>query len=123
MQEHTVAGERILNAAPALTHVAALVRSSHERFDGTGYPDGIGGHDIPLGARIIAACDAYHSMTSRRAYGEVISNEDALAELRRCAGKQFDPRVVDEICALLAAGGRAPVPVEDRVPAAQLSFA
>jgi diguanylate cyclase (GGDEF)-like protein len=123
MRQHTVAGERILNAAPALTHVAALVRSSHERYDGTGYPDGIGGHDIPLGARIIAACDAYHSMTSQRAYGEVISNDDALAELRRCAGKQFDPRVVSEICALLDGAGHAREPVEERVPAAQLSFA
>ena len=123
IQQHTLAGERILNAAPALTHVAALVRSSHERFDGTGYPDGLGGHDIPLGARIIAASDAYHSMTSRRTYGTVVSSEDALAELRRCAGKQFDPRVVTEMCALLGDGDETADPVEDGVPAAQLSLA
>jgi HD-GYP domain-containing protein (c-di-GMP phosphodiesterase class II) len=98
------------------------VRSSHERFDGAGYPDGLAGQDIPLGARIIAACDAYHSMTSRRIYGDVVSRAEALAEMRRCAGRQFDPRVVDEICALLAS--EEPVMAsEDRVPASQLSFA
>jgi two-component system, cell cycle response regulator len=122
MRQHTIAGERILNAAPALRHVARLVRSSHERFDGAGYPDGLAGQDIPLGARIIAACDAYHSMTSRRTYGDVVSGAEALAELRRCAGRQFDPRVVDEICALLGSED-AVLASEDRVPASQLSFA
>jgi two-component system, cell cycle response regulator len=122
MRQHTIAGERILNAAPALRHVARLVRSSHERFDGAGYPDGLAGQDIPLGARIIAACDAYHSMTSRRIYGDVVSSAEALAELRRCAGRQFDPRVVDQICALFASED-AVLASEDRVPASQLSFA
>ena len=121
MRQHTIAGERILNAAPALSHVAALVRSSHERYDGTGYPDGIAGTSIPLGARIITACDAYHSMTSRRTYGAVVGAEAALAELRRCAGRQFDPRVVDgDVCGARRRGGAADA-VEERVPAAQLS--
>ena len=95
MRQHTIAGERILKAAPALSHVAALVRSSHERYDGTGYPDGIAGTRIPLGARIITACDAYHSMTSRRTYGSVLGVEGTLTELRGCAGTQFDPRIVE----------------------------
>jgi two-component system, cell cycle response regulator len=123
MRQHTIAGERILNAAPALSHVASLVRSSHERFDGTGYPDRIAGQEIPLGARIIAACDAYHSMTSRRTYGSRVGNEEALAELRRHAGRQFDPRVVEEICTLLGTGDEAAQPVAEPVAASQLSFA
>jgi two-component system, cell cycle response regulator len=123
MRQHTIAGERILKAAPALSHVAALVRSSHERYDGTGYPDGIAGTRIPLGARIITACDAYHSMTSRRRYGSVLGAEAALAELRRCAGRQFDPRVVDVMCAVLCTDDGASFPHEDRVPAAQLTLA
>jgi diguanylate cyclase (GGDEF)-like protein len=121
MRQHTIAGERILNAAPALSHVARLVRSSHERFDGTGYPDGLAGSEIPLGARIIAACDAYQSMTSRRAYGAVISGDEALAELRRWAGRQFDPRVVEQICAMY--GGEPAAARDERVAEWQLSFA
>jgi diguanylate cyclase (GGDEF)-like protein len=100
MRQHTVAGERILNAAPALNSVASLVRSSHERYDGGGYPDGLAGQSIPLGARIIAACDAYHSMTSNRPYGRAIEEEQAFEELRRCAGLQFDPVVVETLCEL-----------------------
>jgi diguanylate cyclase (GGDEF)-like protein len=98
MRQHTISGERILNAAPALASVARLVRASHERYDGAGYPDGVAGEDIPLGARIIAACDAFHSMTSHRPYGNAVPDAAALAELRRCAGLQFDPAVVQELC-------------------------
>jgi two-component system, cell cycle response regulator len=123
VRQHTIAGERILNAAPALSDVAKLVRSSHERFDGGGYPDGLVGHEIPLGARIIAACDAFHSMTSRRTYGRVWGRDEALTELRRCAGHQFDPRVVDTICALLGEEDRTPVAEPERIePAAQLTL-
>ena len=68
MRRHTIIGERILHAAPALAAAAPLVRSRHERFDGTGYPDGLAGDDIPLGARIIAVCDAYDAMISDRPY-------------------------------------------------------
>ena len=95
IRRHTLIGERILRAAPALEPIAPLVRSSHERWDGTGYPDGLAGEDIPLGARIIFVCDAFEAMTSpRRPYHAPISREAALAELSACAGTQFDPRVV-----------------------------
>jgi diguanylate cyclase (GGDEF)-like protein len=95
---HTLIGERILGAALALRPVARIVRASHEHFDGNGYPDGLRGHEIPLGARIVAVCDAYDAMTSDRPYQARLTHEAALAELRRCAGGQFDPDVVDAFC-------------------------
>jgi diguanylate cyclase (GGDEF)-like protein len=98
MRQHTIIGERILNAAPALRPVARLVRSSHERWDGDGYPDGLAGRQIPLGARIIAACDAYDAMISQRSYGVARTSEEALAELRAHAGSQFDEEVVQALC-------------------------
>jgi diguanylate cyclase (GGDEF)-like protein len=101
IHRHTIVGARILRAAPALDTVAAIVRASHERYDGTGYPDRLKGDEIPLGARIVAVCDAYNSMTSVRPYGTALSSEAALEELRRCAGSQFDPTVVDAICEVL----------------------
>jgi HD-GYP domain-containing protein (c-di-GMP phosphodiesterase class II) len=113
MRQHTVVGERILAAADSMRPVAALVRSSHERWDGRGYPDALAGEDIPLGARIVCACDAYDAMRSERPYKAAMSRDEALAELRRCAGSQFDPRVVEtltQLCqgaATLAADGRA----------------
>jgi HD-GYP domain-containing protein (c-di-GMP phosphodiesterase class II) len=94
MRQHTIAGEQIIASSPALIDVAALVRSSHERWDGAGYPDGLAGGQIPLGARIIAVCDSYHAMTSHRPYREAMSTEVAIAELRAGAGTQFDPTVV-----------------------------
>ena len=96
--QHTIIGERILNVAPALRQVASLVRSSHERWDGQGYPDRLAGTASPLGARIIAACDAYDAMTSTRPYQARRSREDAIAELRRRSGSQFDPDVVAALC-------------------------
>ena len=95
---HTLIGERILGAAIALRPVAKLVRSSHERWDGSGYPDGLAGTAIPLGARIVTACDAYDAMTSDRPYQRSLGHGEALEELRRCAGTQFDPDVVDAFC-------------------------
>jgi diguanylate cyclase (GGDEF)-like protein/PAS domain S-box-containing protein len=94
MRRHTVIGERILDAAPALARAAKLVRWSHERWDGHGYPDGIAGEQIPLGSRIIAVCDAFDAMTSERPYRDPMSAEAAVSELDRCAGSQFDPAVV-----------------------------
>jgi two-component system cell cycle response regulator len=94
MRRHTLIGERILATAPALAPVAGLVRSSHERWDGAGYPDQIAGEAIPLGARIVAVCDAFDAMTSHRPYASARTAEEALAELRRSAGSQFDPTVV-----------------------------
>lgn len=100
MRRHTVIGEAIIEAAPALRPVAALVRASHERWDGSGYPDGLTGEAIPLGARIVAVCDAYSAMVQARAYGDVLGEDEALAELRRCAGTQFDPGVVAAFCSV-----------------------
>jgi diguanylate cyclase (GGDEF)-like protein len=94
MHQHTILGERILNAAPALRPVARLVRSSHERWDGTGYPDQLAGEAIPLGARIVAVCDAYEAMTADRAYRRALSPHAARQELSANAGSQFDPAVV-----------------------------
>jgi HD-GYP domain-containing protein (c-di-GMP phosphodiesterase class II) len=93
IRQHTVVGERILLASPAFRSVAAIVRSSHENWDGTGYPDGLAGEAIPLPARIIAACDAFSAMTSTRPYRVQMNVARALQEIERCAGKQFDPRI------------------------------
>ena len=103
IRRHTVIGERILRAAPALAGAARLVRSSHERMDGKGYPDGLSGTDIPLGSRIIAVCDAYDAMVSERPYGVALSMEEAISELRRMAGSQFDPAIVNVLIEVLAA--------------------
>jgi diguanylate cyclase (GGDEF)-like protein len=100
IRRHTLIGERIIDAAPALGRVAALVRSSHERYDGGGYPDGIAGAEIPLGSRVVAICDAFDAMTTDRAYRRAMAPEAALLELRRCAGTQFDPVVVETFCAV-----------------------
>jgi diguanylate cyclase (GGDEF)-like protein/putative nucleotidyltransferase with HDIG domain len=102
MRRHSVIGERIIAAAPSLQRVAKMVRASHERFDGGGYPDGLAGDGVPLGARIVAVCDAYDAMVTARPYSAAQHVEDAVAELRRCAGAQFDPVVVDAFCDVLA---------------------
>ncbi|HST55033.1 MAG TPA: diguanylate cyclase [Solirubrobacteraceae bacterium] len=101
MRRHTILGERILRAAAALRPVARLVRSTHERYDGGGYPDGLSAEQIPLGARIIFVCDAYDAMTSDRSYSRAITPLQAIAELRSCAGTQFDPVVVEAFVATL----------------------
>jgi two-component system, cell cycle response regulator len=94
VRQHTIVGERILRASPALRSVATVVRSSHENWDGSGYPDGIAGEEIPLGSRIIRACNAYVAMTSDRPYREALSRDEALDELTRLAGTDFDATVV-----------------------------
>ena len=96
IRQHTVLGERILSAAPALRPVAGIVRATHERWDGAGYPDGLCGHDIPLAARIIAVCDAYDAIITDRCYRSAQTPEAARDELTREAGHQFDPAVVEE---------------------------
>ncbi|HEV7772151.1 MAG TPA: HD domain-containing phosphohydrolase [Conexibacter sp.] len=101
MRRHTLIGERILSAAPALSRAAKLVRWSHERFDGRGYPDKLAGKAIPLASRIIAVCDAYDAMVAERPYKEPTESCAAREELRRCAGRQFDPEVVEVFCAVL----------------------
>jgi two-component system, cell cycle response regulator len=102
MRRHPLIGERILLAAPALRPVASLVRSSHERWDGGGYPDGLQGDEIPLGARVVAVCDSFDAMTTERSYRKSIGASEAIAELRRCAGTQFDPMVVEAFCRVIA---------------------
>jgi diguanylate cyclase (GGDEF)-like protein/PAS domain S-box-containing protein len=105
MRTHTQIGERILSAAPALAQAGKIVRSTHERYDGTGYPDGLAGESIPLASRVVAVCDAYTAMISDRPYRSALSPVGALAELRRNAGTQFDPAVVTAFTEVLA--GRA----------------
>jgi HD-GYP domain-containing protein (c-di-GMP phosphodiesterase class II) len=94
VDNHTVIGERIMLAAPSLAPLAPMVRSSHERFDGGGYPDGLRGEEIPRGAAIIAVCDAYDAMVAGRPYRAPIPAREAIEELGRCSGSQFDPQVV-----------------------------
>jgi len=92
---HTIVAERILGAAAALRPIARIVRSSHERWDGIGYPDGLTAEEIPIGARIVHVCSAFVAMTSERPYARARSESAAIEELRRCAGSQFDPAVVE----------------------------
>ncbi len=108
IRQHTLLGERILLAAPSLASVAALVRSSHERWDGRGYPDGLKGADIPLGARIVFACDAFHAMTTDRPYRAGRTTAEALTELDSEAGTQFDPQIVAILTKRLAKRERRP---------------
>jgi diguanylate cyclase (GGDEF)-like protein len=98
VRRHPAIGERIVLAAPALANTAEIIRSSHERIDGHGYPDGLAGDDIPIGSRIIAVCDAFDAMTSERPYRPAMSTDAALLELKRNAGTQFDATIVEEFC-------------------------
>jgi two-component system cell cycle response regulator len=99
---HTLIGERILRTAPALSHIAGLVRSSHERFDGGGYPDGLVGTAIPPASRIVAVCNAFETMVSSRPFAERLDPSSALVELRRSAGTQFDPVVLGALAEVVA---------------------
>ncbi|MEA2423019.1 MAG: hypothetical protein QOF55_2118 [Thermoleophilaceae bacterium] len=99
IKQHTVIGARMLERIPFFENVHPLVRSAHERWDGRGYPDGLAASEIPLGARIICTCDAFHAMTSDRPYRSAMPVVDAVAELRRHSGRQFDPAVVDAVVA------------------------
>ena len=92
---HTIEGERMLDRVGGLLgEVGRLVRSCHERWDGGGYPDGLAGEAIPIVARIVCCCDAYNAMTTDRPYRAALPASDALAEVERNSGTQFDPRVV-----------------------------
>ena len=103
LQQHSLIGERILSAAPALANIAPLVRATHERPDGTGYPDGLLLDQIPIGARVIAVVDAFDAMTTERPYQRLRTVGQALVELRRGAGTQFDPAVVEAFLAVVDA--------------------
>jgi HD-GYP domain-containing protein (c-di-GMP phosphodiesterase class II)/putative methionine-R-sulfoxide reductase with GAF domain len=103
MKTHPQLGAQILAPVEALANAAALVISCHEHWDGSGYPNGLAGEQIPLGARVILACDAYDAMTSDRVYRRAMTQQAAMAELRRCSGSDFDPQVVDVLAAVIAA--------------------
>lgn len=110
IKQHTVVGAKMLERIPYFADVHPLVRSSHERWDGAGYPDRLAGSEIPLGARVISACDAFHAMISDRPYRTAMDRADAVEELRRNSGTQFDPDVIGALLELLGSGadpGRA----------------
>ncbi len=106
MQQHTLVGQRILAAVPTLQAVGAIVRSTHEWWNGQGYADGLSGESIPLAARIISVCDAFEAMVSDRPYAAPKTTDEALEELARCAGTQFDPAVVEMFSAVLPSHNR-----------------
>ncbi len=114
---HTILGERISSQVDDLKPVAAIIRSAHERWDGGGYPDGLAGQQIPLLSRILLVCDAFDAMTSKRPYRDALPVEAALVEVRACAGRQFDPDVVDALMAVwenvsrLRSGGTPEMPI------------
>jgi len=103
MERHTIEGERLLHRVGGLLgEIGRVIRSCHEHWDGNGYPDGLAGDEIPLLARIVACCDAFNAMTSDRSYRKALPQHEAVAELRRGRGTQFDPRVVDALIETLA---------------------
>jgi diguanylate cyclase (GGDEF)-like protein len=104
IRRHTLIGQRILAGSASLKGVGRIVRSTHENWDGSGYPDGLAGEEIPLAARIITACDAYTTMTADRPYRAARTPQEAAAELLLCSGTQFEPRVIDALLAVVAAG-------------------
>jgi HD-GYP domain-containing protein (c-di-GMP phosphodiesterase class II) len=102
VRRHADIGERIIASTPELAHLATSIRAEHERWDGTGYPDGLAGMEIPFISRIVFVCDAYCAMTSARSYRPQLSAAEARAELERNAGTQFCPTVTSAVLALLA---------------------
>jgi putative nucleotidyltransferase with HDIG domain len=102
MRQHTIEGERMLNrVGGVLAAVGRIVRSSHEHYDGSGYPDGLAGEEIPIEARVVTCCDAFSAMTTTRSYRKAMPLEAALAELHKCAGTQFDPQVAAALAAIV----------------------
>ena len=104
MRTHPAMGQRILERRPVLMALAPLVRSTHERWDGRGYPDGIAGAEIPLPSRVVGICDAFDAMTSDRPYSSAMPIDEALDEIRRGAGTQFDPGAAEMFCHILTDG-------------------
>jgi HD-GYP domain-containing protein (c-di-GMP phosphodiesterase class II) len=101
MRRHVIVGSELLQRVEAFAHLAPIVRATHERWDGEGYPDGLSGEEIPLAARIVAACDTYQAIVTERPYRPAASKDSAIAELRRVAGRQLDDRVVIALLAEL----------------------
>ena len=106
MYRHTIQGEEMLNrVGGVLSEVGRIVRSSHEHYDGGGYPDGLAGEEIPIEARIVSCCDAFSAMITTRSYRKAMPTEAALAEVRACAGTQFDPQVAASLAAISTGDG------------------
>jgi putative nucleotidyltransferase with HDIG domain len=116
MKQHVNYGAAIIEKVKGLDRIRAMVRHHHEFFDGSGYPDALAGENIPLGARIIAIADAYDTITSDRTYKRARTADDALAEIERCAGAQFDAQLVS---VFLEAVRNAPPPSAEEFPASQ----
>jgi HD domain-containing protein len=118
MKTHTIEGQFMLDRVGGLLgRVGEIVRSCHERWDGTGYPDALRGEEIPLESRIVFAADAFNAMTTNRPYRNAMSQADALEELRAGAGTQFDPTVVEALCSLIESGAPAVANAADEVRA------
>jgi two-component system cell cycle response regulator len=124
MHRHTIVGERILAAAPALAEVALAVRSTHERWDGQGYPDGLAGGKIPQAARVVSACDAFDAMIADRPYSAPRATDDAVLEIQHCAGTQFDPAVVNAFLRVIRSRYADPtsLPAEPRCSSTTLNL-
>jgi putative nucleotidyltransferase with HDIG domain len=114
MREHAALGARMVGSVPGLAHLAPIIRATHERWDGKGYPDGLSGEEIPLASRIIHACDAWHAMTSDRPYRKALGRE-TIDELHKNMGKQFDPRVVLALVDIAKELHLLPLEVRERV--------
>ncbi|MGD0094707.1 MAG: HD domain-containing phosphohydrolase, partial [Planctomycetota bacterium] len=105
IERHPAIASLILGPIEQLQSAVGYVKHHHERFDGTGYPEGLAGNQIPFGARIIHAAEAFDAMVGKRAYSAPKSPAQALQELRRCAGTQFDPQVVNSLAVVLQRDG------------------
>jgi HD-GYP domain-containing protein (c-di-GMP phosphodiesterase class II) len=108
IEEHSEMGARIVEAIPFLEDLVTVIQSHHERWDGRGYPDGLAGDEIPLGARILAIADAFDAMTSDRPYRQAKTIDFAVTELIRHRGEQFDPMLVDALTRFIGTGGARP---------------
>jgi putative nucleotidyltransferase with HDIG domain len=120
IKTHTIEGQKMLERVGGfMREVGQIVRSSHERFDGNGYPDGLRGQEIPLEARIVSTCDAFNAMTTTRSYRKAMSDSAAIAELTANSGTQFDPQIIDALIELIGEAAEQPV----RQPAAETESA
>jgi HD-GYP domain-containing protein (c-di-GMP phosphodiesterase class II) len=104
LRRHTIAGEELLGEVAGLEHLAGVVRATHEAWDGSGYPDGLAGDNIPVAARIVAAVDSFDAMTSDRAYRRALPRREACRRMSSGSGSQFDPRVVDALLRVVGYG-------------------
>jgi HD-GYP domain-containing protein (c-di-GMP phosphodiesterase class II)/putative methionine-R-sulfoxide reductase with GAF domain len=118
VHQHPVVAERILSRIPALKAICPIVRAQYERWNGSGYPDGLAGESIPLGGRILHVCAAFHAMSSERPYRPALSTDQVLRELRSQAGSQFDPGVVEAVATIVQASVSGPLlqRIHDREP-------